>query len=235
MVDKDKIEQDLWRYFEDGETEESLDKSQYEILDDGTVNVSAYVGRRRMVPSGQLPFRFGFVDGGCRVAEMGLRTLRGSPYSVNGDFDCSHNQLTHLQYAPKHVSGSLGCSHNQLTSLSGIPAISDELACDHNQLSDLSTCPPVNLCWATHNPFQHFRNTPGHIHEVDITYDANVPMLGLLSVHKVEVYDPQTGGLMEQLSEILTSHCGQGTLDKKMMLKCAAELIKAGYKNNARL
>ena len=235
MVNKFQIEQDLWRYFEDGETEESLTSEQYTIKDNGVVNVDAYVARRRSVASGILPVKFGYVQGGCSFSEMNLRTLRGSPHSVNGDFDCSHNNLVNLMYAPKHLADSLRCSNNQLTSLTGCPQVPGELDCSSNKLTDLSTSPPVRVCWATLNPFQHFRNTPGHIHEVDITYAPDLPMLGLLSVHKVEVYDPETGGLMEQLSEILTAHCGKGVWHKKNALACAIDLTKAGFKSNARL
>ncbi len=235
MVNKFQIEQDLYRYFEDGISEESLTDDQYTIKDDGTVSVDAFVSRRRSVPSGMLPVKFGTVIGGCNFADMNLRTLRGSPQVVSDDFDCSSNRLVSLEYAPRQVMGAFRCSNNQLTSLTGCPSINDELDCSSNQLTDLSTAPPARVCFATYNPFKHFRNTPGHIVEVTISYDPALPLLGLLSVHNVEVYDPETGDLMNQLSEILTSHTGKGVWHKKNALACAIDLTKAGFKSNARL
>ena len=229
MVNKFQIEQDLWRYFEDGETEESLTSDQYTIKDNGVVNVDAHVARRRSVASGILPVKFGYVQGGCSFSEMNLRTLRGSPQSVNGDFDCSHNNLVNLMYAPKHLADSLRCRYNQLTSLTGCSQVPGELDCSGNKLTDLSTCPPCGHLWATDNPFQSFKNTPDHIQEITISYEPNLPLLGLLAVGKI---DFEHDSDLTQLKKILNNYTRQGRVGQ---LQCAVELVRQGYKSHAHL
>jgi len=63
--------------------------------------------------------------------------LEGCPINVGGDFDCSGNQLTSLEYCPKNVGGNFNCYDNQLTSLDGCPqAIKGDFDCDNNQITD---------------------------------------------------------------------------------------------------
>ena len=52
-----------------------------------------------------------------------ITTLKGLniSYNVNGDFKCSYNFLTSLEYGPKTVRGDFDCSNNELTSLDFLP------------------------------------------------------------------------------------------------------------------
>jgi len=119
-------------------------------------------------------------------------------------------------------------------SLAHCPDVSDELVCDHNLLPDLSTCPPARLVYAPYNPIRTLKNTPGHIHHLILSYDPQLPLLGLLSVHYVEIIN-ELGENLPDLNDLLNAHVGKGVFDKGRALQCAAALIKAGYKSNARL
>jgi len=53
--------------------------------------------------------------------------------TVDGHFDCSHNNLTSLENSPKSVSHSFFCDNNKLTSLVGAPkTISGDFYCYNN-------------------------------------------------------------------------------------------------------
>lgn len=233
MVNQDQIHQDLHWYFEDANTEMPLQEDQYQIDDQGVVHVHADVLRIRRSVDGALPVQFGRVNGDFLVHDMSLTSLVGAPHIVLGAFNCSQNLLTSLMHAPRTCE-NMDCSHNKLTNLSHAPIVSNSLDCSYNLLTDLTTCPGAQDVFAAYNPFEHFRNTPGDIERVTITYKPNLPLLGLLSVHHVEIFDPDNGEYMEPLSKILNAHIGKGVTNKVAMLKCAGELIKAGYKGNAR-
>lgn len=234
MVNKDKIQRDLHWYFWDANTEQPLHEDQYEIDDEGLVHVIATdIQRNRVSLTGLLPVQFGEVDGDFLVDEMNLISLKGAPTWVYGRFNCDRNQLTHLEHAPKKCE-DFSCSHNKLVSLTHAPEVGNTITCDHNMLTDLTECPAAKEVFAAYNPFVKLTHTPGHIHQLTITYEPNLPLLGLLSVHHVEIFDPDTGEYMDKLSKILNAHTGKGAHNKAQMLTCAAELIKAGYKGNAR-
>ncbi len=52
-----------------------------------------------------------------RIRYSNLTSLEGSPEKINGNFDCSNNDLKTLKHSPKIVYGSFFCNHNNLTSL----------------------------------------------------------------------------------------------------------------------
>jgi hypothetical protein len=230
MVNKEAIDALLFRYFENALEEEPLGEDSYVIAVDGSVQVSADVGRKRSAPYGILPVKFSHIDGDFLVPEMKLTSLINSPQMVDGMFDCSHNQLTNLTHSPHSVI-DFDCSHNQLTNLAGCPAVPGELVCNNNLLTSLESCPQAAWVWAVNNPFMHFRNTPSHIDTVHVTWYADLPLLGLLVVKNIGLIEPDTGEEMKDLEQIMNRYAGQG---RQGSLACAAELSKAGFKENAR-
>ena len=55
--------------------------------------------------------------------------------TVNGDFDCTMNQLTSLKNSPKYVSNDFLCNDNILTSLEGAPkTVGENFYCDNNSV-----------------------------------------------------------------------------------------------------
>ncbi len=96
------------------------------------------------------------VRGGINLSKQELTELPDlSDVVVEGDFDCSSNQLTSLKGAPQSVGGNFNCSANQLTSLEHAPrTVNGNFNCSYNQLSDLRGA-PENIrgnfsCWTNH-------------------------------------------------------------------------------------
>jgi hypothetical protein len=205
MVDTDQIERLMYNYFEDAYLQR-ITPDDYAIDSDGAVHVKIDVCMVKSTPNRMLPVQFAVVDGNCMLSDRQLKSLKGAPHTVNGDFDCSYNLLTSLKHAPTNAI---------------------ELLCNNNLLTNLTDAPACQLLWATRNPFQSFKHTPDHISEVVISYAPDLPLLGLLSVGKIMF--EQDSDLI-QLTEILNRHTQQG---KAGQLKCAAELIRAGFKSNA--
>lgn len=235
MVDKERereIEHLMYSYFEN-DYEERMGTSDYVIDVDGAVHVNSSIMMFKATPNRLLPVQFAVVDGSCIFADRQLKSLKGAPHTVDGDFDCSGNALTSLMYAPKTIGSgaSFRCDRNKLTSLAHAPANAAELVCHHNLLTNLQDAPPCHLLWASENPFTSFKHTPDHIAELVISYNPNLPLLGLLTVGKIEFeHDPDDNTQGKQVEEILNTYTQQG---KAGMLKCAAELVRAGFKQHA--
>ena len=231
MVDAEEIEYLLNRYFWNIDTEELFSDEDYVIGADGSVQITNVdVGNQRPAPGGVLPLKFGTVDGGLSIASMKLKTLLNSPKTVNGKFDCSRNLLTSLAHSPDFVV-DFDCSYNQLTSLKGCPKVPGELVCNHNQLKTLESVPEAGRVWATNNPFEHFRDTPSHIGTVSIFWYPNLPLLGLLTVGRIELFEPETYKSMQKLEQIMNRYSGQG---RAGAFDCRQELKKAGFEGNAK-
>ena len=83
------------------------------------------------------------IDNSINLSGIDLKKLPDfSNCVVNGNFDCSFNQLTSLEGAPKEVDGSFYCSSNQLTSLEGAPQeVGGYFYCSNNQLTNLKGAP----------------------------------------------------------------------------------------------
>ena len=89
---------------------------------------------------------FGEVTGNFRCSRIGrrksLKSLKGAPQTVGGDFACVHNRLTSLEGAPRTVGGDFCCNFNRLTSLKGAPkTVGGDFSCFGNQLTSLEGAP----------------------------------------------------------------------------------------------
>lgn len=127
---------------------------------------------------------------------------------VGGKFDCADMRLTSLEGSPQEVGKMFDCRWNKLTTLVGAPEHVADFACTHNPL----------------------KNMVGLSSQIDGTvsfdYNPQLPLLRTLVADRIWPYPDQV-----KLEEILNKYKGQG---KVGAIKCAAELIKAGYKENAR-
>lgn len=238
MVDEYLIENLMYTYFEDIYTGVRITDSDYVIDTDGEVHVSTSIHMFTRSPNRMIPVKLAVVDGDFIISQRQLKSLENGPHTVAGDYDCSNNQLTSLMYAPKQMSkgASFRCDHNKLISLAHAPHHADEFVCYHNLLTTLADAPPCRLLRATENPFTSFKHTPDHIEHVVISYAPDLPLLGLLTVQK-KIELRATGTYhherdIKPIELILNKYTQQG---KAGMLKCAAELIKAGYKSHAYL
>jgi hypothetical protein len=229
MVDDEKIQMLMFQYFEDAD-EERMRPEDYVIDSDGAVHVNTHINMYKGTTNRMLPVQFAVVDGSCIFSDRGLISLKGAPLHVNGDFDCSMNALTSLAHAPKTIArmgGQFRCDGNLLTSLAYAPKNAAEIVCNDNRLTNLQDAPPCGHLWAPNNPFESFKHTPDHIHEITISYEPNLPLLGLLAVGKI---DFEHDSDLTQLKKILNNYTRQGRVGQ---LQCAAELVRQGYKSHA--
>ena len=172
----------------------------------GVVDVSGSVTLRRGTK--QLPVKFGTVSGDFYCTNRQLISLAGAPNHVGGDFYCSANQLGSLDGAPDYVGDNFWCPNNRLISLDGAPDyVGGNFWCSHNQLTSLE-------------------GAPSYVSEFKCSYSKSLPLLRLLAYPKVTIYD-----VPYKLEDIINKYAGQG---KPGALKAAAELIRAGFKGNAR-
>jgi hypothetical protein len=209
MVNKDHVRNLFMDYF--------LWHGDVDIMEDGGINVGGNVTLTKTPPGGVLPVKFGIVDGVFRADRKGLTSLRNAPDTCEA-LHVSSNQISSLAHVPEYLV-TLEISNNALTNFMHFPE-------------------QVQKVFAHGNPLKSLEGLPEHPEEpyqINITYDKQLPLLRLLSAQAVHL--GMTGGgyahltRFKEVNNILDKYLGQG---KPGALKCAAELIRAGYKENAR-
>jgi hypothetical protein len=139
---------------------------------------------------------------------------------VSGDFVCSRKMLETLVGSPKKVGERYYCSGNLLTSLLGAPEhVGTDFYCvGNNQLTSLEGLPETlkGVFFVSWNP--------------------KLPLLRSLVAKEIDLrgdlsFTNAKYGEMFQVRDILNKYAGEG---KPGALKAAAELIRAGFKDNAR-
>jgi hypothetical protein len=140
--------------------------------------------------------------------------------SVNGDFNCAANHLTSLAGAPETVGGDFDCSKNYLESLDKAPKkVGGDFDCSKNSFKSLKEIP---------------KNVVGRIM---ITYDSNLPLLDVFYENvkpkpKVIFFGkPEITKIIEKyVCRWNTTECGL----KEIIMDCALELRKNGFKGNVK-
>lgn len=225
-------------------------------IDPATLVVHVHGGVRMKSHAHELGVQFGEVYGDFFCYSMTLKSLKGAPHRVGRDFNCESNLLTSLAHAPSHVTGSFSCAYNAgihslvhapshvganfncarcgLTSLEGSPdTIDGWFDCAHNQLTTLDHAPKqvTDLFDCGHNPLQSMQGAPNTMGSIEISYHAQLPLLRCLHA---QLGITLMGGYTyppREIQNLLERYVGS---DKAGMLKCAVEMIRAGYKGNAR-
>ena len=88
------------------------------------------------------PIKFGVINGNFNCSYNNLKSLEGAPLKVMGFFDCSNNELTSLCFAPQEIDDSFICSKNMLKTLEGAPKeIPYVFDCSQNKLKTLNGAP----------------------------------------------------------------------------------------------
>ena len=86
--------------------------------------------------------KFGKINGDFNCSYNNLTSLEGCPKEVGGNFYCHYNNLTSLEGGPEKVGGDFHCAFNNLSSLEGAPKeIGGNFNCSHNNLTSLEGCP----------------------------------------------------------------------------------------------
>jgi len=200
------------------------------IRPDLVVDVHGDVMLRRNQYIEKFPVQFGSVSGNFWCENNQLMSLQGAPDHVGGNFSCEGNKLTSLQGAPHRVGLNFKCNSNKLTSLQGAPDhVVGDFRCSNNRLMDLQGSPTHVgrdfLC--DRNKLVSLVGAPAHVGDVFVcTYGTQLPLLRLTMYTHMNVIDAP-----DPVFYIIYKYLGQG---KPGAIKCAAELIKAGYKDNAR-
>lgn len=213
------------------------------------VDVEGDISLARYVP--EFGVQFGRVSGNFLCYNKTLKSLKGAPTHVGGSFECNNNQISSLEHAPvhvekefwcqgnnlinldhapAHVGGNFYCSNNLLVSLKGAPKIINrDFFCNDNQLTTLDHAPEKVLLDfdCENNPLINLTGLPIMIGTCTITWHAQLPLLRCLNSQlSVALTDAPV-----EVESIINRYVGSG---KKGALACAAELIRAGYKENAK-
>lgn len=188
----------------------------FEIDDDGYVSSDGNVILANMPYNGRLPVKFNQIGRLFNCNDYKVSSLEGFPRKILGPCYFSGNSLTSLEGMPKHFYSSLYINNNKLTSLVGGPET-------------------VNGDFLVHqNPLQTLDGLPSVVDgELTFTITKTLPILKVLNVQhvqKIEVFPANDG--TDRIGDILNKYKGQG---RTGVIRCAAELSSAGFKDNARL
>lgn len=189
-------------------------KGDVQIDDAGHVHVQGDVQLKRLtpLPEPKLPVKFGQVSGKFSFSGHNVDTLAGCPHHVGHIFDCSSTNVKSLVGAPEHVGGNVLVTYCDLKNFVGGPR---HVGGDY---------------YGRRNPLTSLEGLPDHIPgELDFEWFPNLPVLRSLVALHVEVR--QAYDYVEPVEDILNKYTQQG---KAGAIKAAAELIRAGFKGNAR-
>jgi hypothetical protein len=171
-------------------------------------------GQPSVMPDGIVHVQGEVVVGGLLPAHMPVHFGQ-----VTGDFKMAspiQTQLTSLVGCPHTVMGSFRCVAPQIKTLEGAPhSVGKKCVIASDALTSLEHL-------STYGDTLLLRYTP------------HLPLLRLVDHPRVLwSYGPQYGGMEKGImaTHILKQYVGKG---KAGALVCAAELIRAGYKENAR-
>jgi len=177
------------------------------------------------------------VGGGFDCSGNQLTSLAGAPRIVGGGFFCNYNQLTSLAGAPSKVGGGFYCRDNQLTSLAGAPTtVGGGFFCQNNKLTSLDGAPRTvgHFFNCSNNPLTSLNGIPQRIKgEFAITVNPGTPLLKILGVEGItEFYFVNTQRQqIPELQDLFKEFYGRGP---RGQLLCGIEMIKMGYKSNAK-
>jgi len=182
----------------------------------GIVNVQGDVNLSVNSRIKELPVEFGTVTGNFICLKSQLTTLTGSPQQVHGNFWCAYSPINTLEGAPAHVGGEIDVRYCNLKNFVGAP-----------------THVGSNF-WGRRNPVESLEGLPAQIPgELDFDWNPTLPILRSLIAKTVDAkaYGYHDYEHAEQVNAILNRHAGSG---KSGAIACAIELVKAGFKGNAR-
>ena len=182
------------------------------INPNGVVDVTGDVENINLFIDGRIPVKFGNVTGSFVVSSGNIKTLENCPHAVGGDFSCSLNFIESLEHAPRTVGGSLDASLNDSTfkSLKGLP----DSICHSKKVSG----PAVVISWKAD--------------------------MGLLSLITKDIAYGNSGkglkmiGAPPDLVTIMNKYITKSTTPggrRAAAVACSIEMIRAGFKGNARV
>lgn len=207
MVDKTAI----WDMFQSFFT---IEGDRIHIDGQGVVHapLGTITDRTSEFPHQQIPIQFGHVYE-FNITGTNINSWKGFPTQA-GIIRCAYNKLHDWTGCPgaPHILAS----GNAFTSLKGIPPQVKKLR--------ILKCPKL----------KNLQDVP-ELDEIWLTYYPDLPLLATLKCKDIVLSYPGNDAVMQakvdQVAAILNKYAGEG---KKGAIKCAAELIKAGFRENAR-
>jgi hypothetical protein len=169
----------------------------------------------------RIPIRMGLVQGKFNCDKCELESLENAPHTVTDNFSCYGNFLESLQGGPSAVGessmggGSYSCSINFLKNFEAAPTQFTGYFVAVGQMGEGLTS---------------VAGLPPDARQVDITYQKQLPMLKLLNQQSVHVRQSLTADL-HPITDILDKYKQQG---KPGAIRAAADMIRAGFRENAR-
>lgn len=141
---------------------EKMNITNYTINEDLTVDVNSFVYLSNQNLK-SIPIQFRVVEGDFDCSQNELTSLLGSPIKVAGDFNCSENKLKTLKHSPKEVGLDFVCLKNELITLNGFNCMSiKNFYCSENQLTDLQYGPKIitGVCDYSYNLINTLKYAP---------------------------------------------------------------------------
>jgi len=159
-----------------------------------------------------------------------LTSLEFCPQEVGGEFNCCDNKLTSLEFCPKEVSGSFDCYKNQLTSLEFCPKeVGGDFYCFNNQLTSLEFCPKEvgGDFYCFNNQLTSLADIHKHLKKMNWTFYAHgnpikSNVIGLMLVAGCKEVKLDNKEVMNIMNKHFKSPFGS-----RRVLECQSELLEA--------
>lgn len=158
---------------------DSMEIKDYIINDDYSVDVNGSVNISNKKIK-KIPVKFRFIQGNFDCSRNNLITLKNSPTKINGNFNCSNNKLSSLNMSPGEIYGHFNCAHNKLTSLENGPNfVRKSFDCSNNKLTTLVgiTQNIYERIDCSNNQITSLEGLPDTIHETLICYNNQITSL----------------------------------------------------------
>jgi hypothetical protein len=211
----------------------------HDVNADGEVNVVGDVVFTNSI--NHLKVQFGTVSGDFKRSAVSLPTPRlnslvGFPRKVTGSVSVARSRISDLTHAPNQVGGSFWAYHcANLISLHGAPRwVGGDFKAYNCALTSLKGAPLMvkGIFEVRGNPLENYDHVPEGCAAVIVPYNKSAPILRLLVYPEVTfTWDGVTPQAHPAVDHIMRKYAGQG---KPGAIKAAAELIRAGYKENAK-
>lgn len=95
--------------------------------------------------TGHIPVQFNSIFGDFIVTEqLNLKSMKGFPKHVKGEFVCRSTRITSLEHGPTEVGGNYIVANNSITTLKGVPKmINGTFDCSDNDIESFEHGPRI--------------------------------------------------------------------------------------------
>jgi len=167
-----------------------------------------------------------------------LTSLEFCPKEVGGYFYCSSNKLISLEFCPEKVGGNFWCSSNKLTSLEFCPKeVGGYFYCSNNKLTSLEFCPKEvgGYFDCSDNQLTSLADIHKHLKKMNGIFHAhNNPIksnvIGLMLVAGCKEVILDN----KEVQNIINKHC-KSPFGHLRLLECQEDLLSAGFEEWAEL